>query len=103
MFYASIQDGGAQFGRQLYAVVITLMWSAVWTYLILRFVNLFLPIRVSIEAEEIGMDNSLHRADLSLNDGDSLNASRTSILFVNSTDPADDTIITEEDEGDQLV
>ncbi len=44
----------------LYGVVIVAAFSLVATFVIIKFVNLFTPIRVGADAEERGLDASLH-------------------------------------------
>ena len=45
---------------QLYGVAVTLVWSAGVTYLLLKLVSLFLPLRVSLQQEMEGLDISQH-------------------------------------------
>jgi Amt family ammonium transporter len=45
---------------QLYAIVVTILWSGVLTYLILKVVGALLPLRVRNEDEVIGLDVSQH-------------------------------------------
>ena len=45
---------------QLYGVVATLLWSGVVTFVLLKAINFFLPLRVRDEDERIGLDVSLH-------------------------------------------
>jgi Amt family ammonium transporter len=49
-------------GDQLIAVVATLVWSGVLTFLILKFLHLVIPggVRVSEEDEETGLDLTQH-------------------------------------------
>ena len=53
-------DIGAQFGTQLYAAVITIVWTVALTYVILKFTDVLVGLRVDAEAEEIGLDLSEH-------------------------------------------
>jgi ammonium transporter, Amt family len=55
-----IQGNFKQFGVQVLAVVITCVYSFVVTYLILRLLNIFEPVRVSEEVEARGLDEILH-------------------------------------------
>lgn len=48
---------------QLTAVVATYAFAGITTFLILKFINLFLPLRVSRAEEEMGLDLSLHGED----------------------------------------
>jgi Amt family ammonium transporter len=45
---------------QLYGVAVTLVWSGGLTFLLLKLVSVFLPLRVSREQELIGLDISQH-------------------------------------------
>jgi ammonium transporter, Amt family len=45
---------------QLYGVAVTLVWSAGGTFLLLKLVGAFVPLRVSREAELEGLDISQH-------------------------------------------
>ena len=45
---------------QLYGVAVTLVWTAVATYLLLKLVSLFVPLRVSMQQELEGLDISQH-------------------------------------------
>ena len=53
----SIMD---QFGVQALAVVVTILWSAVFSYLILKVVDMVIGVRVTSEEEMLGLDLSLH-------------------------------------------
>ena len=43
---------------QLYGVAVTLGWTAVATYVLLKLVSLFVPLRVSLQQELEGLDIS---------------------------------------------
>jgi len=45
---------------QLYAIVVTILWSGILTYLILKVVGALVPLRVRNEDEVIGLDVSQH-------------------------------------------
>jgi Amt family ammonium transporter len=45
---------------QLYGIAVTLVWSAAVTYVLLKLVSLFVPLRVSREQELEGLDISQH-------------------------------------------
>ena len=45
---------------QLYGVAVTLGWTAVATYVLLKLVSLFVPLRVSLQQELEGLDISQH-------------------------------------------
>ncbi len=49
-----------QFNVQVFAVVITVVFTFVMTYAILKVINLFSPVRVSEEEEIKGLDSTLH-------------------------------------------
>jgi len=51
---------GQQLGTQLIGAVATLVWSGVGTFVILKVVNVFAPLRVSAEQENEGLDLVLH-------------------------------------------
>lgn len=55
-----IEGDWRQFGVQVLAVGITGAYSFIMTYLILRVLNFFEPVRVSEEAEARGLDEVLH-------------------------------------------
>jgi Amt family ammonium transporter len=58
---AGVNIGGlAQFEAQVVAVVVTLVWSGVMTYIILKVVDVTIGLRVSAEDEREGLDVSLH-------------------------------------------
>lgn len=48
---------------QIISVIVTIIFSAVVTYLILKFINVLIPLRVSEEDEINGLDLSLHGED----------------------------------------
>jgi Amt family ammonium transporter len=45
---------------QLYGVAVTLMWTGGVTYVLLKFVSVFVPLRVSLQQELEGLDISQH-------------------------------------------
>lgn len=45
---------------QIYSVLVTLIWTAVFTYVILKIITLFTPLRVSEEEEITGLDTTSH-------------------------------------------
>lgn len=47
-------------GIQLIAIVVTIIYSAVVTFVILKVVNKFIKLRVSDSEERVGLDISLH-------------------------------------------
>lgn len=84
-------NGGTQLAIQLYGVVLTIVWSTICTFVILLLLDYTIGVRVSEEAEEIGLDNSLHRNSLSLNN--SFSASRNQhnrqLIFLPRISPND--------------
>ena len=51
---------GAQFGAQLLGVVVVALYSAIVTAVILFAIKLVIPLRVSPEDEENGLDSATH-------------------------------------------
>ena len=51
---------GAQFGVQLLGVAVVAVYSAIMTGAILFVIKLFIPLRVSTEDEENGLDSATH-------------------------------------------
>jgi len=49
---------------QIYGVVVVTLWSGVLTYVIMKLINLFTPLRVREEEERTGLDLSLHGEQL---------------------------------------
>ena len=49
---------------QLYGVVVTLAWSGVVTFVMLKVIGFFVPLRVRDEDERIGLDIALHGESL---------------------------------------
>ncbi|WP_312653484.1 ammonium transporter [Aminipila sp.] len=52
-----------QFGIQLFATIFASVYAFVVTYLILKVVNFFMPVRVSEEEEEKGLDICIHKEE----------------------------------------
>lgn len=48
-------------GAQVAAVVVIMAWSALMSYLVLKSVLYFMPIRVDLETEDAGLDMSLNK------------------------------------------
>jgi Amt family ammonium transporter len=58
---AGLLEGNArQVLIQLYGVVVTLVWSGALTFVLLKVIEFFLPLRVSDEHERLGLDISQH-------------------------------------------
>jgi Amt family ammonium transporter len=59
-----IENNANQVLIQLYGVVVTLAWSGVVTFVLLKVIGFFLPLRVREEDERVGLDVSLHGESL---------------------------------------
>ena len=55
-----IEGNARQLLYQVYGIVAVLVWSGVATFVILKVINLFVPLRVNDETERSGLDISLH-------------------------------------------
>jgi Amt family ammonium transporter len=55
-----LDDHGSQVLIQLYGLVVTLVWSAVVTFVLLRAIALFVPLRVDRQSELEGLDVTQH-------------------------------------------
>jgi ammonium transporter, Amt family len=55
-----LEGNPAQVGYQLYGIVVTLTWSGVATFLVLRAVAFFVPLRVGEQDEMEGLDVTQH-------------------------------------------
>lgn len=53
---------GGQIGIQLLGITVCFLWTFFVTYIILRITNRFYPLRVSVEAEHVGLNVSEHGA-----------------------------------------
>jgi len=56
-----------QFASQCVAVGVTVIWSGVWSFVLLKVIDRLIGIRVTVEEERIGLDESLHGETLGLN------------------------------------
>ena len=62
---AGLLEGNAQQVLiQFYGVAVTLAWSGIVTFVLLKVIGFFLPLRVHEEHERIGLDVSLHGESL---------------------------------------
>ena len=52
--------GGKQLGLQIYGIVVTILWSGLFSYLFLQLVDKTIGLRVTEADEEAGLDSSLH-------------------------------------------
>ena len=55
-----LEGNSGQVLIQLYGIGVTLAWSGVVTFVLLKVIGFFLPLRVREEDERIGLDVSLH-------------------------------------------
>ena len=55
-----LEGNPGQVVTQLIGVAVTVAWSGVMTFVILKLVGFVTPLRVTPEAEQIGLDISLH-------------------------------------------
>src|SRR6201999_2589341 len=55
-----IEGNPHQLGLQFIGVVVTLTWSVVVTWVLLKLVGVFVPLRISREHELVGLDISQH-------------------------------------------
>ena len=55
-----LEGNPQQVVAQLYAIIVTILWSGVLTYLILKAIGALVPLRVRGEDEVIGLDVSQH-------------------------------------------
>ena len=55
-----IEGNPRQLLAQLYGIVVTILWSGIGTYIILKLVSAIVPLRVRKEDEVMGLDVSLH-------------------------------------------
>lgn len=55
-----LYGNGAQVGIQVISVVITIVLAVVATFVLMKLVGIFTPLRVTAEEEELGLDISLH-------------------------------------------
>jgi len=59
-----IEGNGRQVLIQFYGVAVTLVWSGVGTFVLLKAIHVFVPLRVREEDERIGLDVTLHGESL---------------------------------------
>ena len=59
-----IEGNARQVLIQLYGVAVTLAWSGIVTFVLLKVIGFFLPLRVREEDERIGLDVALHGESL---------------------------------------
>ena len=59
-----IEGNANQLLIQLYGVVVTLLWCGVATFVLLKVIDFFVPLRVRDEDERVGLDVALHGESL---------------------------------------
>jgi Amt family ammonium transporter len=59
-----LEGNPSQLLWQIYGVVATLVWSGIITFVLLKIIDLFAPLRVREEEERTGLDLSLHGEQL---------------------------------------
>jgi Amt family ammonium transporter len=58
---AGLLEGNAkQVLIQLYGIVVTIIWSGVLSFALLKLIEFFIPLRVRTEDEQMGLDVALH-------------------------------------------
>jgi Amt family ammonium transporter len=55
-----LEGNGKQLLYQVYGIVAVLVWSGVATFVILKVINVVIPLRVNDETERSGLDIALH-------------------------------------------
>jgi len=55
-----IEGHGAQVGLQLYGIIVTFAWSAIATFVLLKVIAFFMPLRVDKQSEMEGLDVTQH-------------------------------------------
>jgi len=55
-----IEGNGLQIGIQLYGIAVTLVWSAAATFVLLKAISIFIPLRVDKQSEMEGLDVTQH-------------------------------------------
>jgi ammonium transporter, Amt family len=60
VYYAGVRKGGKQLGLQLVGICFAIGWSFIFTLIILVIIDKTIGLRVSSEAEEAGLDSSIH-------------------------------------------
>jgi Amt family ammonium transporter len=55
-----LEGNPQQVVAQLYGIVVTLLWSGIVTFIILKVIDAVVPLRVKLEDEVMGLDVSLH-------------------------------------------
>lgn len=60
MYYSGVEDGGKQLAIQIVGILFSAGWAFFVTLGILLIIDKTIGLRVSEEAEEVGLDSSIH-------------------------------------------
>ncbi len=60
IFYSNNNSGTTLLKYQIYAILIVTLWSSFWTYVVLKIIDRMIGLRVSVDAEEKGLDLAIH-------------------------------------------
>ena len=55
-----LEGNGRQVLLQLYGIAVTLVWSGLVTFVLLKVIAFFIPLRVTDQEELMGLDIALH-------------------------------------------
>jgi Amt family ammonium transporter len=55
-----LEGNSGQVLTQLYGIAVTLVWSGIATFVLLKLIGFFVPLRVKEEDERVGLDVTLH-------------------------------------------
>jgi len=55
-----LEGNGKQLLYQLYGIIAVALWSGIATFVLLKVINLIVPLRVADETERSGLDIALH-------------------------------------------
>ena len=59
--FGLLYGGTHLFGATIAAILITAVWSGIFTFIIIKIIGIFMPIRASDREEAVGMDDSEHK------------------------------------------
>lgn len=59
--FGLLYGGTHLFGATIAAILITAVWSGIFTFIIIKIIGVFMPIRASDREEAVGMDDSEHK------------------------------------------
>ena len=60
VYYSGLKNGGMQLAKQIVGILFAIGWSFLFTLIILVVIDKTIGLRVSVEAEEAGLDSSIH-------------------------------------------